>query len=178
MSDETIKFTADLVLIAHPDDGVDDEPQVLLIRRGSDPYAGHMALPGGHVDTGEDADVAAVRELHEETGIVVSTELDTVGAYHAPGRDPRGRYVSVAYLAVVDGLSLPTAADDAATAEWMPIRRMIHEPQLAFDHQRIIADAWELYQRQVSPDSTHVTNVVSGGVVGIQAHTVTGQHWS
>ncbi|MER7750262.1 NUDIX hydrolase [Streptomyces bacillaris] len=107
--DETIRYTADVVLLA--------AGHVLLIQRRWDPHAGSWALPGGHVDSGEGSLQAAVRELAEETGITVpATELRQVGAFDAPGRDPRGRYVTVAYTATLPEPADPTPLDDAADA--------------------------------------------------------------
>lgn len=129
--DETIRYTADVVLLA--------ARHVLLIKRRWNPFAGYWALPGGHVNVGEESLVAAARELEEETGITVSTaELRQVRAYDAPGRDPRGRYVSVAYTATLSSAVPPTARDDAAAACWWPLDAL---PALAFDHAVMIADA-------------------------------------
>lgn len=105
---EVIRYTVDVVLLCGD--------SVLLIRRYWPPFADRWALPGGHVDRGETARQAAVRELREETGITVpANDLGLVGVYDEPGRDPRGRYVSVAFVAVVDFVS-PVAGDDASSA--------------------------------------------------------------
>lgn len=135
MTEENVRLTADLVAIAH----ANGEPHVLLIRRAHDPYEGHWALPGGHVDSGETAESAAIRELHEETGISVH-EVEEIGVWHEPGRDPRGRYVTVAYRAEVPEAIPPTAADDAAEARWWPVGAIL-EMGLAFDHGRILIAA-------------------------------------
>ncbi|MFJ4710103.1 NUDIX domain-containing protein [Streptomyces anulatus] len=126
--DETIRYTADVVLLA--------AGHVLLIQRRWDPHAGSWALPGGHVDAGEASLQAAVRELKEETGITVPVDaLRQVGAFDAPGRDPRGRYVTVAYTATLPELTAPTALDDAVDARWWPLTDL---PPLAFDHADIL----------------------------------------
>jgi 8-oxo-dGTP diphosphatase len=128
---ETIRLTADVVLIA--------DRHVLLIERGWPPFEGMWALPGGHVDPGEDVRTAAARELAEETGIVVPVaDLREVGTFTAPGRDPRGRYVTVAYTAILPERVEPTAGDDATAAVWWPLSRL---PELAFDHATILAAA-------------------------------------
>ncbi|MFD3920218.1 NUDIX domain-containing protein [Streptomyces sp. NPDC058595] len=132
--DETIHLTADVVLFAGG--------HVLLIERGWDPFAGRWALPGGYANAGEEVLKAAVRELGEETGIVISTaELRQVGPYHAPGRDPRGRVVTIAYTATLPALVPPTAGDDATNARWWPLDAL---PDLAFDHDQILKDAQAL----------------------------------
>ncbi|MCK9929806.1 NUDIX hydrolase [Frankia sp. Mgl5] len=120
--------------------------QVLLIERTIEPYQGAFALPGGflaHVE--EDLDTAARRELAEEAGIEAgSLYLEQLGVYGEPGRDPRGRVVSVAYLAVAPRLPEPVAGSDAADASWQPTNRVLSgELVLAFDHRRIITDGVE-----------------------------------
>ncbi|GGW17155.1 DNA hydrolase [Streptomyces globisporus] len=129
--DETIRYTADVVLLA--------AGHVLLIQRRWNPHAGSWALPGGHVDAGETSLRAAVRELEEETGITVPVDaLGQVGAFDAPGRDPRGRYVTVAYTAALPEPVAPTPLDDAADARWWPLTDL---PPLAFDHADILTAA-------------------------------------
>ena len=141
--DETIKYTADVVVTTL--DG-----HVALVKRGWEPFEGMWALPGGHVDKGESSVAAAARELAEEAGIFASPEeLTLAGVFDAPDRDPRGRYVTVAYhLEVVSGTSIE-AGDDAVDVAWWPLNAL---PPLAFDHAEIIetvkasypaAPAWE-----------------------------------
>ncbi len=131
----------DLVMLALADGGL----QILLIRRGGEPFAGRWALPGGFVEPDEDLVDAAVRELAEETGLHrPAGHLAQLCAYGAPGRDPRGRVVSVAYLALLPDPPAPVAGDDAAAARWWPVaewERPDATDRLAFDHHRIIADA-------------------------------------
>jgi 8-oxo-dGTP diphosphatase len=131
---ETIRYTADVVCLR-------EDGHLLLIERGWDPHLGKLALAGGHVDQGETARAAAARELLEETGVRVAPEnLVLVGVNDAPDRDPRGRYVTVAYRAVVPTATTATAGDDAAAVRWV---HPDHLPgtSLAFDHATIIADA-------------------------------------
>lgn len=137
-TDELVRLTADVVLFARRD----DELCVLLIRRGCDPYAGCWALPGGHVDPGEETLLAARRELLEETGLHAPV-MDSLGVYARPGRDPRGRYVTFVYTATLDGPPPAlTAGDDATEAAWWPLTDLADKQQLvAFDHFRIICDA-------------------------------------
>ena len=138
MADEVARLTADVVLLARDGDG---ELCVLLIRRGWDPFAGCWALPGGHVDAGEDTLAAARRELAEETGLPVPG-LDLVGVYADPGRDPRGRYVTFAYTATVTHPVTPIAGDDATEASWWPVDEVFAWPDLvAFDHCHILRDS-------------------------------------
>ncbi|MFF8954611.1 NUDIX domain-containing protein [Streptomyces sp. NPDC014894] len=117
---------------------------VLLVRRGEDPYRGAWALPGGFVRPDESAGLAARRELAEETGLSTSTvrhlRLEQLRTYSEPDRDPRMRVVSVAYAALLPDLPEPRGGGDAAHARWTP--RESAAP-LAFDHDRILADAHE-----------------------------------
>lgn len=126
-------LTVDAVVLS---DG--EPPEVLLIRRRDEPFAGMWALPGGFVDEGERLIEAAARELVEETG-VSGARLVQVGAYGDPGRDPRGWTVSVAYRArVAKGAVAPEAGDDAAALDWHRVDAL---PEMAFDHAQIIRDA-------------------------------------
>ncbi|MFD7321400.1 NUDIX domain-containing protein [Streptomyces sp. NPDC059875] len=129
---ETIRYTADVVVTT-------TDGYVLLIERGWDPFKGQWALPGGHVDPGETSRAAAARELAEEAGVhAAPEELTHVGVFDEPNRDPRGRYVTVAYhLTVIPG-TIVEAGDDATRAEWWPLNDL---PQLAFDHALIIEAA-------------------------------------
>jgi 8-oxo-dGTP diphosphatase len=128
--------TVDVVLLTIREDAL----QVLVVRRGEAPYRGRWALPGGFVRVEEDLDAAAVRELHEETGLRGGFHLEQLRTYGAPRRDPRMRTVSVAYLALAPGLSAPVAGTDASDAVWRPVDEL---GPLAFDHARILADGLE-----------------------------------
>jgi 8-oxo-dGTP diphosphatase len=120
--------------------------QVLLIERGVEPYLGAKALPGGFLrDSEEGIETAARRELSEEAGLDAdSLHLEDFGVYGDPGRDPRGRVVSVAHLAIAPRLPEPAAGTDAAGAFWTPVDQVLSSClKLAFDHQRIVADGVE-----------------------------------
>lgn len=119
---------------------------VLLVERGIEPYKGDQALPGGFLNNaGEDILAAAYRELHEEAGLDGSQlHLEQLGAYGTPGRDPRGRVISVAYLAIAPGLPEPVAGTDAADATWRPVADVLSgRLTLAFDHHQILTDGVE-----------------------------------
>jgi 8-oxo-dGTP diphosphatase len=117
--------------------------QVLLIERGNEPFRGQVALPGGFLRADEDLRQAAERELAEETSLDGgSLHLEQIAAYSEPGRDPRGRVVSVAYLAIAPDLPVPAAGSDASGAFWAPVGRL--PGKLAFDHSAMLADAVEL----------------------------------
>ena len=125
--------TVDVVIVTH-----EKKPRVLLIRRKHDPFRGIWAIPGGFVEMEETLEAAARRELFEETGVRAS-KLEQLHTFGDPGRDPRGRTISVVYFAQVDPRKLkPRAADDAAEVGWHDLE---HPPPLAFDHREILASA-------------------------------------
>jgi 8-oxo-dGTP diphosphatase len=128
--------TVDLVVLTR-----ESEPRVLLIRRKHEPFASRWALPGGFLEMEETLEAAARRELREETGLEVDA-IEQLHTFGDPGRDPRGRTISVVYYAFLprpaDSLQ---AGDDAAEAGWHALDRL---PELAFDHDRILAMARQL----------------------------------
>jgi 8-oxo-dGTP diphosphatase len=128
-----------------------DELQVLLIERGNAPYRGTLALPGGFVRPNESLDTAALRELSEETAIDGRRlHLEQLQAYGTLDRDPRGRVITVAYLALGPDLPAPQAGTDAAAAHWMPVSAALgHRAELAFDHATIVRDALERARAQL-----------------------------
>jgi 8-oxo-dGTP diphosphatase len=116
--------------------GFDDgDLKVLLIRRDAEPFRGKWALPGGFVKMEESLEDAARRELQEETGVGDRLYIEQLYTFGAPGRDPRGRVISVAYYALVKLTDYHVAgATDAADAAWFAINDL---PSLAFDHAEI-----------------------------------------
>lgn len=130
-SSETIRVTVDAVVFGYD---AAQGLQLLLIRRLIDPWKGHWALPGGFVLPHEDLEQAVLRELREETGVRLNY-LEQLYTYGKPGRDPRGRVVSIAYYGLaVPGQHTLQATTDAAEAAWYPVSSL---PPLAFDHAQI-----------------------------------------
>jgi len=123
-------YTVDIIII--------QSGKVLLIKRAHPPYEGKWALPGGFMDMDETPEQAAIRELEEETGVIVKS-LKQFRTYGAIDRDPRHRTISTVYYAVLDDkLSItPKAGDDAAEAEWFSLNKL---PVLAFDHGVILEE--------------------------------------
>ncbi|MDQ3153654.1 MAG: NUDIX hydrolase [Actinomycetota bacterium] len=137
---EAVAMTVDLVIFTVRD----DELQVLLVERGKAPYLGQLALPGGHLRGKETLDDAALRELQEETGLDgAHLHLEQLRTYSDPERDPRGRVITAAYLALGPNLPAPVAGTDAREAYWMPVGAALHNHTLAFDHTSILRDALE-----------------------------------
>ncbi len=128
--------TADCVVITS-----EEEPRVLLIERGEEPFKGCWAIPGGFLNMDETTEQCAIRELEEETGLKID-KAKQIGAYCKVDRDPRGRTISVAYLAIVERPLEVSGQDDAAKAKWFPVNAL---PPLAFDHDEIMADAMTKY---------------------------------
>lgn len=124
--------TADCIVITR-----EAEPKVLLIQRGGEPFKGCWAFPGGFMEMDETTEQCAIRELEEETGLKIH-EVRQIGAYSKVDRDPRGRTITVAYLALVDAPLPVKGLDDAAKARWFPLSAL---PTLAFDHADILQDA-------------------------------------
>ncbi len=138
-------LTADICVI--------DGDEILLIKRGNHPFLGCWALPGGFANRNEAIEDTAKRELLEETGLKAQ-RMKLVGVYSAPGRDPRGWTVSAAYRMDVDKKKIaPQAGDDAADSSFFKLsfengkmvlkgKETIYEDDLAFDHAKIITDAF------------------------------------
>ena len=120
-----------------------DHFEILLIQRRNDPFTGKWALPGGYVEIDEPLEAAAKRELFEETGIQ-NTPLFKMNLFGDPGRDPRGRTITVVYFGVpAESVELPKAGDDAMLAQWFSLGRL---PDLAFDHDRIIDGCYHKFK--------------------------------
>ncbi len=136
MSDEKYHYpavTVDILLIGYDDRDL----KILLIERKNPPFQGHWAFPGGFIEIGECLVESAVREMHEETSVELNpSEVKQFFTAGDPGRDPRGRTISVCYLAFCRSDNVnPQAADDARSLQWFNISE---PPPLAFDHQAIL----------------------------------------
>jgi 8-oxo-dGTP diphosphatase len=133
---QNIRVAVDAMVFSGSGDGL----QLLLIRRGNEPYKGMWAIPGGFVEDDEELETAAMRELEEETGFKVPamTQLYTFGRV---GRDARGRTITVTYYTHADANSQRVlGADDATDAQWVYVKDIT---ALAFDHMEMLEMAIE-----------------------------------
>jgi 8-oxo-dGTP diphosphatase len=135
MPSDTIKVTVDTVAFAVQQDAL----EVLLVKRKYDPFKNSWALPGGFVtDEDDTVDQAAARELLEETN-VGNVYLEQLYTFGDKGRDPRGRTITVAYLALLRQEELELrASSDASGVAWWPVMDL---PELSFDHKDIVTYA-------------------------------------
>ncbi len=121
--------------------------KVLSIERGKEPFKGMCANPGGNIDEGEKPIDAAVRELEEETNLVIDrNKLHYVGAFDKPYRDPRSKNcVSYAFVVVFDELPEVIAGDDATRCIWNDVTYDGDvNVEMAFDHAEVIKKSVQL----------------------------------
>jgi len=145
--------TVDLVVFAHQAGTL----VALMVRRGRDPFAGSWAIPGGFLDIDEEVEAGARRELREETGLDLSVPIAFLGVFGAPGRDPRGRTISLVHVAYLPGEPPEvTGGDDASEAAWRPVRLDDPATPLAFDHDQILRKGTDWLDGQ--GESNRVTN--------------------
>lgn len=161
-------LTADAVLFGYgnlEEEGSDNELHILLIERGLEPYKGMMALPGGFlnlIDDGErkedeDMETCVRRELHEETGLEVPF-MNEFGVFSQKDRDPRvdkyglkERVITVAFYGFVRMKEFKEVqgGDDARLAQWVPLKKVLNDTPLAFDHKQIISKAIERLREEI-----------------------------
>jgi 8-oxo-dGTP diphosphatase len=137
------QVTVDLVVFTYRDRVL----QTLLVRRRHDPFAGKWAIPGGFLDLDEPEEAGARRELKEETGLELSGPVEPIGFFGKPGRDPRGRTITLAHAAVArPGEQQIRGGDDADEAAWFPLDAPV---ELAFDHGQILQAARRWLDRRL-----------------------------
>ncbi len=110
--------------------------EILLIKRGNQPFKNMWALPGGFVDMDEDLIDAVNREVAEETGLK-NIDFEQFKTFGKPDRDPRGRNISVVFCGKLSNSQIAKSGDDASDTKWFDIKNL---PELAFDHNQILND--------------------------------------
>ena len=135
--------TVDLVAFTLTQEGL----RTLFIRRKHDPFAGRWAIPGGFLDIDEPIEWAARRELREETGLDFLGPVSPIGVFGEPGRDPRGRTISMAHAAAIPGpIPEVSGGDDASDAAWLDPNSPL---ELAFDHALILGAALQWLRQAI-----------------------------
>ncbi|MCX6707969.1 MAG: NUDIX domain-containing protein [Candidatus Woesearchaeota archaeon] len=131
---------------------INNDLKVLLIRRKNEPFRGMYALPGGFVELNESLEKAAARELEEETN-VRGIFLKQLHAWGDVKRDPRGRVISVSFMALIDSDKFKLlSTSDAEAAAWISVYEI---PKLAFDHKTVLDDA--LSELRYEIQTTNIT---------------------
>ena len=129
-SHEKPSVTVDIIVFTIQDDDL----KILLVKRGIEPFKGKWAIPGGFVKISESLEDAAKRELEEETS-VKDVYLEQLYSFGDPKRDPRGRVITVAYMALINSNKILLASStDTSDAQWFSVKKL---PELAFDHKKI-----------------------------------------
>jgi len=135
--------TVDAVVFAVTTDAV----KLLFIKRGHEPFKGKWAFPGGFIGMDEDLDDAVARELQEETGLT-GVRLEQMHTFGKPGRDPRGRQITVVYMGIINqGLDRIKAGDDAELAQWFNINALPSD--ISFDHDEVAKFAIECLKSKI-----------------------------
>ena len=139
---EKPSVTADIIIFTVKSEDL----HVLLVKRNLAPFKGMWAIPGGFVRVHESVAAAAARELEEETSLK-NVYLEQLYTFGDVKRDPRGRVITVAYLALVDWAKLkPHAQTDAEDVGWFSIHDL---PELGFDHEKILMYAKERIRNKI-----------------------------
>jgi 8-oxo-dGTP diphosphatase len=121
--------------------------KLLLIKRKNEPFKGQWAIPGGFIGIDEELDDAVARELAEETGLV-GVKLEQMHTFGKPGRDPRGRQITVVYMGVItEGFDRIKAGDDAQQAQWFNIENL--PANMAFDHDAVANFAIDRFKSKI-----------------------------
>ncbi len=167
--------TVDLVIFTIDDAGILD---VLLIKRGGEPFKNKWALPGGFLNMDESLEQAAARELKEETGLDdLGDEPVQVGTYSGVDRDPRGRVVTTAFMSMIPWVKAE-AGSDAAAATWQHVNDLLGfrgasgQSVLAFDHMTILRDAVDKLREDVDSFAIRYTRMAAAKRTGKESFTL------
>lgn len=125
---------------------VEQQGQILLVKRGQEPSKGQWSLPGGLVEVGESLHAGIIREVREETGLIVEPVelIELLDRIHRDGDRVRFHYVIADYLCRVKGGVLE-AASDAAAVRWVQRAEWNSHSALALDPitVRVIEAGWQ-----------------------------------
>jgi 8-oxo-dGTP diphosphatase len=112
---------------------IDGKLKLLVVTRQRDPYNGQVTLPGTYIREGESSKVSVIRALKEKAG-VSDIYVEQLYTFDELGRDPRGQYFSVVYLALshTDDIKL-NISDETQNPQFVDIGT-----KLAFDHNKIV----------------------------------------
>jgi 8-oxo-dGTP diphosphatase len=131
--EENIMLAADAVIF----NKLDGILKILLIKRKKEPYLGMSALPGMFVKKGERPEDALMRKIFIDTGLTM-IKLVRMNSYGEKGRDPRGRIITIVFVAEFNSEETIKNKEDVISASWVEVKRL---PELGFDHKKIIGDA-------------------------------------
>jgi 8-oxo-dGTP diphosphatase len=119
---------------------------VLLVQRGREPLKGHWSLPGGLIELGESLEAGVIREVAEETGLLIEPVelIELLDRIHRDGERVRYHYVIADYLCRVTGGDLKAASDADAVrwierAEWNSHSALVLDPVTV----RVIENGWQ-----------------------------------
>ncbi|MCM5663124.1 NUDIX hydrolase [Galbibacter mesophilus] len=137
-----IKVAVDAVVFGY----TGNELELLLIQQKYGSEKNKWALPGGFLKDEEDLQTGVARELNEETG-VNPNYLEQLFTFGSINRDPRGRVISVSYMALINPKNyVLKAATDASDAKWFSIKEL---PPLAYDHPEIVKKGLERLKSKI-----------------------------
>ncbi len=135
------------------------DARVLLVRRGTEPLKGHWTLPGGMLELGEALLAGVVREVREETGLIVEPVelIELLDRIHREGQRVRYHYVIADYLCRVTGGELG-AASDAAAVRWVEHSELNSHSALVLDPitVRVIEKGWQRAMELEQLNATHL----------------------
>lgn len=142
LPDSGLAVAVDVVALTLCPAGDGLAPAFLARRREREPFQGGWSLPGGILREHEDLPEAVRRALSNAMPMEHVRHLEQLATFGEPGRDPRGRVLSVSYLAL-----LPEPSATAPGAAWLDVA---DAPALAFDHAAILATAVERLRGKLS----------------------------
>jgi 8-oxo-dGTP diphosphatase len=120
--------------------------KALLIKRGFEPERGKWSLMGGFLDKKENADQAAIRVLHQLTGMT-NIYMEQLYAFTDVNRDSAGRVVSIAYFALINIQDYSEQLQLEHEAKWFALSKL---PPLIFDHKKMVLKAKERLRQKVA----------------------------